>query len=245
MFYDQGCFGRVDLGSVPPETVARLSRVQGEWLEYDPTSSTIVVHHVEPTSAPPLPAVACELVRLFSEIPPEYHREIPGGDLFVHTEDERQLVRLRVEAGGTIHIQWAQPDFKKALRRPWDRGMEVSVDPEIQRLNGAVSFRAPDPAEAARRVQAAADTFEGLYPEGDFSAIVTSGGEVRVTLREVNLDASILTDLLLELAQPRTLTGRFEMSSFGTALPERRLRFLFEDGKVWVQHPLLWSDTTQ
>jgi len=62
-------------------------------------------------------------------------------------------------------------------------------------------------------------------------------------MNEVNLDAVQLVKLLQELAEPRSLSGHFEVSSFGTTLPESRLRFVFDDGRLWVQHPLLWSDT--
>ncbi len=100
MFYDQGCVGRVDLGPVPKEVANRLTAIPGDWLEFDPPSGAIVVRHVEPTSSRHLPAITFELVRLFSEIPAELHGRIPGGDLFVHTEDEKgQLVRIRVETG--------------------------------------------------------------------------------------------------------------------------------------------------
>jgi len=62
-------------------------------------------------------------------------------------------------------------------------------------------------------------------------------------MAEVNLDAAKLISLLKDLADPRTLNGGFEVSSFGTVLPERRLRFVFEDGRLWVQHPLLWAES--
>ena len=243
MFYDQGCIGRVELGAIPGELADRLSAIPGEWLEYDPPSMAIVVRHVEPTSTHHLPAIACELVRIFSEIPPELHGEIPGGDLFVHTEDEHgQLVRIQVVPGGAIRIQWAHPDFKQALRRPYAGGAELAIDAEVQRLNGMVSFRSSTPENAAMAVQDVADTFEGLYPEGDFIARAPGGAEVELKMVEVNLDAALLVDTLLELAEPRSLSGKFEVGSFGTVLPEQQLRFLFEDGKVWVQHPLLWAN---
>jgi hypothetical protein len=243
MFYDQGCFGRVELGDVPREVADRLSAVPGEWLEYDPPTQAIVVRHVEPTYTQHLPTIAFELVRIFAEIPPELHGEIPGGDLFVHTEDEHgQLVRIRVEPGGTVHIQWAHPDFKRALRRPYAGGSELAIDPEVQKLDGTVRFRAVDPVEAAQEIQDLADTYEGLYPEGDCLARPTEGSSVELTMTGVNLDAVRLVDLLVSLAEPRSLSGKIEVSSFGTFLPESQLRFLFEGGKVWVQHPLLWSD---
>ena len=246
MFYDQGCFGRVDLGTLPGEVADRLSRVPGEWLEYDPPSGAIVVRHVEPTSAHHLPAIACELVRLFAEIPAELHGEIPGGALFVHTREEHgQLIRLRVEPGGAIHVRWAHPSFKQATRLPYEGGKELVIDPEIQRLNGAVSFEAEDAARAADEIQELGDTFEGLYPEGDCVAEAMDGGRVELTMEDVNLDAALLIDLLGRLAKPGTLSGRFQVSSFGTVIPEHQRRILFEDGEVLVQHPLLWPEAKE
>lgn len=243
MFYDQGCVGRVELGSIPRDVAEHLAAVPGEWLEFDPPSGAVVVRHVEPTSAQHLPAIACELVRIFSEIPPELHGGIPGGDLFVHTEDEQgQLVRIRVEKGGTIHIQWAHPDFRRALRRPYMGGAELSIDPEVQRLDGKVSFRSATPESAAVQLQDFADTFEGLYPEGDCVARAAGASQVELTMAEVNLDAARLIRLLQSLSDPRSLSGGFEVSSFGTVPPEKRLRFVFEDGNLWVQHPLLWAE---
>ena len=242
MFYDQGCVGRIELGTIPDEVAERLAAIPGEWLEFDPPSGSVVVRHVEPTSTQHLPAIACELVRIFSEVPAEFHGEVPGGDLFVHIEAEHgQLVRIRVEAGGTIHIQWAHPDFRRALRRPYMGGAELTIDPEVQRLDGTVTFRSQTPESSAIALQDFADTFEGLYPEGDCVAKATGGSEVELRMGEVNLDAALLVALLQKLAEPRSLSGGFEVSSFGTVLPERQLRFLFEDGKLWVQHPLLWA----
>jgi len=228
---------------MPEDVSERLSAVPGEWLEFDPPTGCVVVRHVEPTPHHHLPTIACELVRIFAEVPPELHGKIPGGDLFVHTENEKgQLVRIRVEPGGIIHIQWAHPDFRQALRRPYMGGEELTIDPEVQRLDGMVTFRSPTPESAAVALQDLADTFEGLYPEGHCVARAIGGGSVELKMSEVNLDATRLVKLLEDVAAPRTLSGSFEVSSFGTVLPEARLRFIFEDGKLWVQHPLLWSE---
>jgi hypothetical protein len=244
MFYDQGCVGRIELGPIPKEVAKRLAAIPGEWLEFDPPSGAIVVRHVEPTSTRHLPVISFELVRIFSELPAEFHGDIPGGDLFIHTEQERgQLVRIRVEPGGAIRIQWAHPEFKRALRRPYMGGAELTIDPEYQRLDGTVTFRSATPESAVVTLQDFADTFEGLYPEGDCVARAAGGAEVELKMKEVNLDAALLLGLLQKLADPRSLSGGFEVSSFGTVLPEKQLRFLFEEGKLWVQHPLLWAAT--
>jgi len=243
MFYDQGCFGRVDLGELPEDVAERLSQVPGEWLEYDPPSGAIVVRHVEPTSAHHLPAIACELVRLFAEIPPEFHGNIPGGAFFVHTQEEHgQLIRLRVESGGAIHVRWAHPSFKQATRLEYAGGTEFIIDPEVQRLNGTVSFQAEDPQGALDAMQTLVDTFEGLYPEGEFTIGIQGQESVELTMQDVNLDAARLVDLLLRVARAGTLSGRFQVSSFGTVNPEHQRRVLFEGGEVRVQHPLLWPD---
>jgi hypothetical protein len=243
MFYDQGCFGRVDLGHLPEDVAERLSRVPGEWLEYDPPTGAIVVRHVEPTSAHHLPAIACELVRLFAEIPPELHGDIPGGAFFVHTEEEHgQLIRLRVEAGGAIHVRWAHPSFRQATRLPYAEGAEFVIDPEIQRLNGTVKFQADHPQQSVEAIQELVDTFEGLYPEGDCVCRATGAGTVELTMKEVNLDAVRLVGLLRKVARVGTLSGRFEVSSFGTIIPEHQRRVLFEEGEILVQHPLLWPE---
>ena len=246
MFYDQGCFGRVDLGTLPQEVADRLSQVPGEWLEYDPPSGAIVVRHVEPTSSHHLPTIACELVRLFAEIPAEFHGAIPGGSFFVHTEEEHgQLIRLRVESGGAIHVRWAHPSFKQATRQPYEGGTEILIDPEIQRLNGVVSLGADDAVAAAEKLQELADTFEGLYPEGDCVAKAAGEGVVELAMEEVNLDAVLLIDLLRQLATPGSLSGRFQVSSFGTVIPEHQVRIIFEGGEVFVQQPLLWPEAKE
>lgn len=244
--FEPGCFGRVQLGPLPEEVRQRLSRVETNWLEFDPGAGDLLLRPVEPVPVPPLPAIARELVTYLVAIPPEHHATIPGGDLFVHIEEGGgQLVRFRVEKGGGLRIQWAHPHFRRALRRPWAESIPIPVDPEVQRLNGEVTFECSCPREAVASLQALAEGFEGLYPEGDFCARTAGEKRVELTLKEVNLDAARLVKRLLELSEPRTLTGRFEVSAFGPTPPEHRLRFLFEDGRVWIQHPLLWAEVQE
>ncbi|OGT96673.1 MAG: hypothetical protein A3I79_04760 [Gemmatimonadetes bacterium RIFCSPLOWO2_02_FULL_71_11] len=242
MFYDPGCFGRVELGTLPVDVQRRLAALPGEWLEFDAPSGAIVVRYVQPTSSPSLPTIAGELVRIISEIPGACHPAIGGGDLYVHADQTLQLVRLRVEPGGAVHIRWAHPDYATARRRAWQRGTHDLVDPKVQRLNGRVSLTAAEPAKAARELQAVADTFEGLYPEGDCHAVADpAAGTVRVELEDVNLDAELLVAKLQQLATASSLDGRIDVGSFAGEAPEHYVRFVFENGNVWIQRPVLWD----
>ena len=116
------------------------------------------------------------------------------------------------------------------------------MDPKVQRLNGRVSLKAADPATAARELQAVADTFEGLYPEGDCHAAADpAAGTVLVELEDVNLDAEALVAKLQQLAAVRSLDGRIDVGSFAGEAPEHYVRFVFESGNVWIQRPVLWN----
>lgn len=242
MFHSSECHGRVELGSLPDEVQRRLESLPGEWLEFDSDTSTIVVRHTQPSDAPVLATAASELVRMLDEIPYDLQARIPGGDFLVHTEATEELVRMRVEEGGALQIRWAHPDYQGARKRPYGDGHEIVIQPWEQRLNGAIEFMARPAQEAARQLQDLADTYEGLYPEGDFRAEADDSGRVSVEMSGVNLDSRLLVDRCIELAEPRTLTGRMDVSSFGDARPEHLVRFLFEFGEVWVQHPMLWSE---
>lgn len=245
MFREFGCHGRIMLGEFPDDLSQWLERLPGEWLEYDSSQGAIVVRHIQPSSTPVLPTVTAELVQLLDSIPYELQTEIGGGDLFVHTEEGGRLVRITVEPGGAVSIRWAHPNYAGALKRPFD-GHEVAIEPYEQKLNGAVTFSALDPVAATSELQELADTFEGLYPEGDFLAAAdATGGIVRVKMQDVNLDVLQLLNAMQRLATPRTLTGRIAVSSFGESVPEHLLRLLFENGEIWVQRPLLWSETMQ
>lgn len=242
MFYEPGCYGRVVLGELPEEIQQRLVDLPGEWLEFDPPSGAIVVRHCQPSTGLCLPAIAGELVRMLAELPNAQQAAIVGGDLYVHTESKGQLVRLRVAPGGVVQISWARPDYLHARRVPYT-GREFLIQPQVQRLNGCISFLTPSPAQAARELESVAQNFEGLYPEGEFtSSTDESLGKVQIQLRDVNLDVHLLIARLQQMATPSSLFGYVEMSSFAAADPEQCARFLFREGKVWVERPVLWED---
>jgi len=240
MAYQPGCQGRVVVGALPESVQRGLVAIPGDWLEYDPPSRSIIVRHIEPTDEPVLPAVTVELVRILSVIPFDILAGIEGGDLFVHVEETGRLVRLRVEQGGALHIQWARPGYTGATKRAWSDGHEIVNEPWNHRLNGEVSFGASDLETVAAGLQELADTYEGLHPEGDFVASVESE-RVKVSLRDVNLDGKLLVEALQRVSAPRSLEGRLDVGSFRELAPEQLVRILFEKGETWVQHPMLWT----
>jgi hypothetical protein len=241
MLYDQGCYGRVELSQLPDDIKDRLAALEGEWLEFDAASDTIVVRHIEPTTAPRLPTIVGELVQMLSEIPGNLHARIAGGDFFVHSEATSQFARVRVDQGGTLRVNWAHPQFSQAQKRPWGGGAETSIDTWAQRLDGSLSFQADDASAVARELQDLADEFEGLYPEGAFEARA-DGERVVVEMTEVNLAVQPLLERAVRHARPRTLSGRVAVSSFEESEPEQNVRFILEHGEVWVQRPLLWQE---
>jgi hypothetical protein len=232
----------VVLGELPEEVRRCLAELPGEWLEFDPETGAVDISHVQPSTGPILPTVTVELVRILSEIPHEHQTTIDGGDFFVHTEEPAtQLVRLRVEKGGALTIQWAHPEYAGAARRPY-RGSEILIPEWEHRLNGSVSFESENAAVAAQALQDLADTYEGLYPEGDFLAVADeAASRVTIEMREVNLDARVLVARLQELALPGTVQGRFDVGSFADFVPDQLVRLVFEEGDVLMQQPLLWS----
>ena len=246
MFYDAGCYGRVALGDLPDSVQQRLGALPAEWLEFDPMLETIVVRHIQPSAGPCLPQIAAELVRMLSEVPEASQEGIPGGDLFVHTETGAQLVRLRVAAGGALTIEWAHPDYAQAKPQLWTGAKVEMVEPRVQRLNGTVAFACADPARAARELEALADGYEGLYPEGDLVVKADRAkGRVAVEVRDLNVDVLLLVERLQTLAAAGSLSGDIQVSSFAAALPEQHVRFVFDDGKTWVQRPVLWEDAAR
>jgi hypothetical protein len=241
MSYQSGCHGRVILGKLPAAVQRRLAALPGEWLEYDSQTGAIEIGHIQPSTAPILPTVTVELVRILSEIPYDLQSRVEGGDFFVHTEEPAtQLVRIRVEAGGSLHIQWAHPDYSGAAQETWSEAVSIATPEWEHRLNGKVTFEADDAVRAAGILQTLADTYEGLYPEGDFRASA-DGDVVSVSMTEVNLDGGLLATRMVGLARPGSLEGWFEVGSFADFVPENLVRFLFEAGKASVQHPLLWA----
>jgi hypothetical protein len=244
MFHQQGCHGRVLIGSLPDAIQAELASLPGEWLEYDAASGAIVVRHIQPTATPCLPTIVSELVRMLAAVPVDLHAGIGGGDLLVHTEDSPHVVRLRVDRGGGLRITWAHPCFANAPRQPY-AAARIEIDPVFCRLSGDVTLGAADAARAAKEIQRLADTFEGLYPEGDFEAAADrKRGTVQVHMRDANVDVRLLVGRVLKIAAPGSAEGAIEVSSFDERYPDDRIRVVFERGQAWVEEAALFDETS-
>ena len=242
MFSDHGCNGEVALGDLPAEVRDELAALPGEWLEYDSDRSAVVKRHAQPSAGPDLPVITGELVQILAMIPPEHHEAIPGGIFYVHTIDTKQFVRLNVQQGGGLELKWAHPDFAASIKHAYEGRSETALDPHYHRLDGRVSFKGAQESAAARVLELA-DTWEGLYPEGECT-IIDDATVSTIELKALNLDAHLLIERLQEVAEPGTLEGGFIVTAFGREIrPEESLRVIFDAGKTLVQHPVLWSDT--
>lgn len=240
MFPDHGCHGEVAFGDLPLSVRERLAALPGEWLEYDPERSVVLKRHAQPSAGPDLPVITGELVQLLAVVPTDLHAAMPGGDFYVHTSDTRQFVRLHVQPGGGLQLLWARPEFDDAVVQPYEGRSATALDPYYHRLEGLVTFGGD--AEAAKQVLDLADTWEGLYPEGD--CVATSENEaVTVRLSDLNLDAHLLIERLQQVAAPGSLEGGFVVTAFGREIrPEESLRVVFQGGQTLVQRPVLWPE---
>jgi hypothetical protein len=65
---------------------------------------------------------------------------------------------------------------------------------------------------------------------------------VTVHMDEVNLAVQPLLERVVRHARPRTLSGSVAVSSFNDVEPEQNVRFVLQEGEIWVQRPLLWQE---
>lgn len=238
-----GCTGRIDLGQVSQETQERLERVAATWLEFSPEPPSLVVRHVQPDDTPALREIAGELLEFLSDITEPERKKIPGGALHYLDEQTGQSVRIKVWAGGFTTFAWAQPDYAHATWEPY-RGQSIPlVFDAYQRLNGTVRFRAQ--SGAVDEIRATVERFGGLYPQGEFEALLT-GDWVDLKLLDANTSVLPLLRLVRAKAEPpSSLEGEIDVSSFRSGDVEDYCRLVIRAGEVWVARPSLWSDLPQ
>jgi hypothetical protein len=229
------CNGRVEVGLLPEGVVARLAQFPGNWLEFAPEESAIVVRHVQPGGCPAISAVPCELISMIDCIPGEQRQAMPGGELFVK-DAAGQTLRLLVEQGD-VRIQWPCPDYAKAVAVPAATLIE-GLNPRAARVNGWARFRgAPGSTDS---LQAFVDAFEGLYPEGDMLMCPGTDG-IEVALTNVNVGPGELMTRLQELADPlESLEAELDVSSFAADATDENFRILIRHGRAQALRPSLW-----
>ena len=237
-----GCTGSVELGRLAEGTQQRLERIPASWLEYSPESSSLVVRHVQPDDYPPLRELAGELLDFLHALADSERIQIPGGALHYLDEPTGQYVRLKVWKGGYLTVAWARPEYARARCEPFQNQRVTLVFEPYQRLNGSVSFEGhPNAADDLRRI---IEKTAGPYSQGDY-AITSSVHRIEFTLRDVNNDALSLVNALRYLAQPGTLSGEIDISSFRAGDLEDYCRFSFRAGESLIARPILWSDTPE
>jgi hypothetical protein len=231
------CSGRVRLGPLSAETLARLEPLGGEWLEVDPDQQALVVCHIQPGGAPTLSALPAELIALLDALNPEERDAMPGGTLMVR-DRTGPVVRL-VVGRGEIHIQWPREDWSQA--EPVDlESVLAEADPYSARVSGRIRMETPPGAE--ERLERFVDDFEGLYPEGDLR-LERDGATLRASFRDVNVGPEQLLAKLRELADPLdSLDGDLEVGSFVEHALDRDFRLTLEAGTARAERPALWPE---
>ncbi len=229
------CDGRIEIGPLPESVLGRLAQFRGNWLEFIPEESAIVVRHVQPSGCPAISAVPCELISLMDCIPSEHRDAMPGGEFRVKDADG-QTLRLVVEQGD-IRIQWPSPDYSRAVVIPTATLME-GLNPRAARVRGWARFRGA--ADSAARLQAFVDSFEGLYPEGKMKMCAGNEG-MEVQFQDVNVGPCELLVKLQELADPlASLEAELDISSFAPGSSDAHFRILVRHGQTQALRPSLW-----
>lgn len=231
------CTGEVELGSLSPETIERLSALGGEWLELSPDESKLTLCHVQPGGTPTLSALPAELIAFLDALTPEERDAVPGGTLMVR-DRSGTVVRL-VVAQGEIHVQWPREDWSHA--EPVDLAAIFAQTQAVSaRISGRVRFAARPGGE--ERLVEFVGRFEGLYPEGNLQ-VERDGEMVLASFDDVNVGPEQLLNTLRRLAAPpESLEGDLEVGSFLPHAQERDFRLEIRKGVARGQRPALWPD---
>lgn len=234
-----GCTGSVELGAISKESQRKLEEVEATWLEFSPDPPSLVIRHVQPDAISALREIAGELLEFLSRLPDRERRQVPGGALYYLDEQTGQYLRLRVWRGGNLTLSWAHPDYAEVKRTPYEGQPAAVVFEPYQCLNGSVKFKAePHLAETLR---AAIESPGGLYPQGDYE-IDSEGDAALLRLRDVNSSVVPLVAALRAIAEPGSIEGFIEVSSFRAGDLDDYCRFVFEAKKTWLARPSLWND---
>jgi hypothetical protein len=226
-----GCYGRIELGELPPAVAEQLENRAEGYLEYAADSCALEVR-LEAPSPPDLGELCAELVRFLCALPSDVLAKVRGGEIYARAAGEDELVRLRVEPGGQLVICWSPPQYTGTDCVPYT-GQESLVPADQQRLNGCLSLATSEPRRVAREFEVLAE--RAAARDGEFIVLPDEEqGVVRIELRDVCLDVETLIARLRAFGSP---SGRVEVSSFAAADPEQTARLLFVGGRIFIERP--------
>jgi hypothetical protein len=226
-----GCYGRIELGELPPAVAAQLESQAERYLEYAADSRALEVR-LEAPSPPDLSELCAELLRFLCALPSGVLAKVRGGEIYARAAGEEELVRLRVEPGGQLVISWSPPQYSGTDCVPYT-GQESLVPADQQRLNGCLSLATSEPRRVAREFEVLAERTG--RQDGEFIVLPDEEqGVVRIELRDVCLDVETL---IARLRAFGSASGRVEVSSFSAADPEQTARLLFVGGKIFLERP--------
>jgi len=229
------CTGEIGLGPLSPETVERLERLGGEWLELGPEQQALVVCHVQPGGTPTLSAVPAELIAFVDALAPAERDAMPGGTLVIR--DRTGIVVRLVVTHGQIHVQWPREDWSQAETVDLEAALAETASASA-RVSGHLSLRAPK--GSGDRLVEFVGRFEGLYPEGDLE-VEREEDVLHLVLHDVNVGPRQLLKTLGELADPpESLAGELEVGSFVDHALDRDFRLTLEKGVARATRPSLW-----
>ncbi len=230
------CEGQIRFGPVPWDVSERLAQFPGNWLQYSPGDSAVVVRRPQPAGCPAYTAVPCELISLLFSIPSELRAFVPGGCLTIR--DSRDDVMRIVVDHGEVHLQWAQKDFSHAVPVPVDTVLS-GLDPKTARVNGWARFAGA--CDRAAELREFVERFEGLYPEGDLPSECEQN-LVYVRFRNVNVGPRELIEKLGQLSESQdSLQAELEVGSFDSGSSQADFRIRICDGRMSGLQPSAWK----
>jgi len=234
-----GCTGRIDLGGLSQETQRKLEEVKATWLEFSPDPPSLVVRHVQPDAISAPREIAGALLEFLSLLTELERRAVGGGALYYLDEQTGQYLRLRVWRGGNLTVSWAHPNYAGGDRVLYDGQPTPVIFEPYQCLNGSVALKVRP--GAAEEIRAAIERPAGLAPQGEYK-LHTIRDVVGINLRDVNSSVLPLIETLRKVAEPGSLDGQIDVSSFRGGDLDDYCRFDFKAGEVWLVRPSLWSE---
>ncbi len=230
------CEGQVKLGPLPWDLSERLAQYSGNWLEFSPRECAIVARKSLPVGCPATTAVSCELITMIETLTPELRQAMPGGEFFVRAHSGR-IMRFAVEKG-EIRIQWPSEDYSRATPVTAESVLS-SLDTSEARVKGWARFAGAGSHQ--REIQAFAERFGGLYPEGDMPSECEQN-IAYIPFKGVGIHPEELVNRLQALADPiESLQAEIDVTCALPRSEDREYRILIRNGQVETVRPSLWK----